>query len=87
MPPAQMAVPGAYDFARVAWFQGIGGTGRANQIALIAPAREQGWRTRKRKHGRTQWIPPPHLDTGQARVNKYHHPQEFLLPDDDETAC
>lgn len=29
MPPAGAAVPGAYDFARVAWFQGIGATGRA----------------------------------------------------------
>lgn len=29
MPPPAAAVPGAYDFARVAWFAGIGGTGRA----------------------------------------------------------
>jgi competence protein ComEC len=29
MPPAPMAVPGTFDFARMAWFQGIGGTGRA----------------------------------------------------------
>ncbi len=29
MPPAPPAVPGAYDFARVAWFEGIGATGRA----------------------------------------------------------
>jgi competence protein ComEC len=43
MPPPQMAVPGAYDFARVAWFQGIGGTGRAlGPVQLTAPAREQG---------------------------------------------
>lgn len=28
MPPPPPAVPGAYDFARVAWFQGLGGTGR-----------------------------------------------------------
>ena len=34
-----------------------------------------GWRTRKRKDGRTEWIPPPHLDTGQARINNYHHPR------------
>ena len=46
---------------------------------------EGGWRTRKRKDGRTEWIPPPHLDAGQARVNKYHHPEEFLVdPDVDE---
>lgn len=36
-----------------------------------------GWRTRKRHDGRTEWIPPPHLDTGQTRVNKYHRPQEY----------
>ena len=39
-----------------------------------------GWRTRKRKSdNRTEWIPPPHLDRGQARVNDYHHPEEVLL--------
>ena len=34
---------------------------------------EGGWTTRKRKDGRTEWIPPPHLDSGQSRVNDYHH--------------
>jgi hypothetical protein len=28
--------------------------------------------------------PTPHLDTGQARVNNYHHPERYLIPDDDE---
>jgi competence protein ComEC len=46
MPPAPAAVPGAYDFARAAWFQGIGGTGRVTVVRLVAPAPEQGWRTR-----------------------------------------
>ncbi|MGH3678167.1 MAG: HNH endonuclease signature motif containing protein [Mycobacterium sp.] len=41
-----------------------------------------GWRTRKRKDGRTEWIPPPNLDTGQARVNNYHHPERYLIPDE-----
>jgi hypothetical protein len=41
-----------------------------------------GWTTRKRKDGRTEWIPPPHLDTGQARVNNYHHPENYLVEDD-----
>ncbi len=45
---------------------------------------EGGWTTRKRKDGRTEWIPPPHLDTGQARVNNYHHPEKYLLPEDDD---
>jgi len=42
------------------------------------------WTTRKREDGRTEWIPPPHLDTGQARVNNYHHPEKYLLPEDRE---
>ena len=47
MPPPPMAVPGAYDFARVAWFQGIGGTGRAlGDVEVVAPAAEQGWSAR-----------------------------------------
>jgi Domain of unknown function (DUF222) len=42
------------------------------------------WTTRKREDGRTEWIPPPHLDTGQARVNNYHHPEKYRLPEDRE---
>jgi competence protein ComEC len=34
MPPAPMAAPGAYDFARTAWFQRIGGSGRVLDLAL-----------------------------------------------------
>ncbi len=41
-----------------------------------------GWRTRKRKDGTTEWIPPPHLDTGQPRVNDFHHPERYLLSED-----
>ncbi len=41
-----------------------------------------GWTTRKRKSdNRTEWIPPPHLDRGQNRINLYHHPEEVLRPD------
>jgi hypothetical protein len=45
---------------------------------------EGGWTTRKRKDGRTEWIPPPHLDTGQSRVNDYHHPEKYLRPEDED---
>ena len=45
-----------------------------------------GWRTRKRKDGRTEWIPPPHLDSGQSRVNDYLHPENYLLPEEDSEA-
>jgi hypothetical protein len=42
-----------------------------------------GWTTRKRTDGHTEWIPPPHLDTGQPRVNNDHHPEKYLTEDDD----
>ena len=49
---------------------------------LVKPG---GWKTRKRrKDGRTEWIPPPLLDSGQARVNDYHHPQNYLLDNTDD---
>jgi competence protein ComEC len=47
LPPPPAAVPGAYDFARAAWFQGLGATGKAlGKVAVTAPAKEQGWRAR-----------------------------------------
>ena len=40
MPPAAPAVPGAYDFARVAWFQGLGASGRGfAPVKVVVPAR------------------------------------------------
>ncbi|MGA5465142.1 HNH endonuclease signature motif containing protein [Mycobacterium sp. NPDC050041] len=48
--------------------------------------KEKGWTTR-RINGRVHWIPPEHLDTGQPRTNRYHHPQEYLAEptaDDDD---
>jgi hypothetical protein len=40
------------------------------------------WRTRKNTKNQTEWLPPPDLDTGQHRVNGYHHPERYLLPED-----
>lgn len=40
--------------------------------------------TRKRNDGRTEWIPPPQLDTGQPRVNDFHHPEKYLLDPEKE---
>lgn len=37
MPPAPPLVPGGYDYARVAWFQGIGATGKALDKPVIHP--------------------------------------------------
>lgn len=45
--------------------------------ALIGPG---GWKTRKRKDGTTEWIPPPHLPL-PGGTNDYHHP-ERMLPGD-----
>jgi uncharacterized protein DUF222 len=45
---------------------------------------DQGWTTRKNAHGDTEWIPPPHLDRGQPRINTFHHPGKLLQDDDDE---
>jgi competence protein ComEC len=44
MPPAPMAAPGGYDFARNAWFQRIGGSGRANSLVVLQPASGSNWR-------------------------------------------
>ncbi|OBI11443.1 maturase [Mycobacterium sp. E2327] len=46
---------------------------------------EKGWRTRKLPDGRTEWIPPPHLDRG-ARTNDYHHPERLFDDEDDDEA-
>jgi hypothetical protein len=54
------------------------GCGPNHQLA------EKGWTTRKNQHGDTEWIPPPHLDHGQSRINTYHHPEKLLRDDDEE---
>ena len=38
---------------------------------------EHGWTHHIGPHG-VEWIPPPHLDTGQPRINHYHHPERLL---------
>ena len=44
LPPPPMAVPGAYDFARTAWFARIGATGRVlGQVEIVAPPAEGSW--------------------------------------------
>lgn len=52
MPPPERALPGAYDFAQVAWFLGIGATGRAfapiERLAGEAP--HDGLRARLSRH-------------------------------------
>jgi Domain of unknown function (DUF222) len=48
------------------------------------PLAEQGWTTRKRADGVTEWVPPAHLDRGQPRINFYHHPEKLLRDDTDD---
>ncbi len=69
----------ARDFAR-------GGNTDINELTLACGCDNRmvnegpaGWITRKRRRdNKTEWIPPPHLDRGQSRVNYYHHPEELL---------
>jgi len=55
--------------------------GCGSRHRLITPG---GWTTRKRQNGDTEWIPPPHLDYGQPRTNRFHHPEKLLRDNDDE---
>lgn len=65
----------------------VGGRTDITELTLACPTDNRavkpgGWRTRKRKDGRTEWLPPPQLDTGQSRINNFHHPHRYLIPDD-----
>jgi hypothetical protein len=42
-----------------------------------------GWTTTINEQGDTEWAPPPDLDTGQARINYYHRPEQLLRPPED----
>lgn len=48
MPPAPAAVPGAYDFARTAWFAGLGGSGRGFAPVTVVKPGEAGSDLRNR---------------------------------------
>ncbi len=59
MPPAPPMLPGAYDFARTAWFQGLAATGNVvGPVTLVGPAREgwslRAWQQRLADHVRAQ---------------------------------
>ncbi|QDX28166.1 ComEC/Rec2 family competence protein [Sphingomonas suaedae] len=56
MPPAPAAVPGAYAFDRVAWFEGLGATGRGfARVAVVVPGRpDSGLRARLTAHVQSQ---------------------------------
>ncbi|WP_163687395.1 HNH endonuclease signature motif containing protein [Mycolicibacterium litorale] len=44
---------------------------------------DNGWTTRMNDQHEVEWIPPPRLETGQARLNYYHQPERLLAPPDD----
>ena len=48
MPPAEASLPGAYDFSRRAYFQGIGATGRALKPIVVLRASTEGPSLRNR---------------------------------------
>lgn len=53
VPPPPPSVPGAYDFARVAWFEAIGATGRGfGPVEILGPGPTTGrdWRARLSAH-------------------------------------
>lgn len=43
---------------------------------------DSGWATQINARNEVEWLPPEHLDTGQARVNYHHRPEELLRPPD-----
>jgi hypothetical protein len=70
------------------WAKNNGQTNIDEEVLACGPDNrlaEEGW-TVVIRNGRAEWIPPPHLDTGQTRTNFYHHPERLLAdPDDDGT--
>ncbi|SPX96501.1 protein of uncharacterised function DUF222 [Mycolicibacterium chubuense] len=66
-----------------------GGNTNINDLGLACPPDNRsvtagGWTTEMNNRHEVEWTPPPHLDTGQTRVNTYHRPEVLLRPPDDE---
>ncbi len=47
--------------------------------------KDGGWTTKMSDDHDVEWIPPPHLDTGQTRINYHHTPERLLGLTDDPT--
>ena len=65
-----------------------GGNTNVNELALACGpdnrlVDKDGWATTINTRGDVEWIPPPPLDNGQARVNYYHRPERLLRPPDE----
>ncbi len=66
-----------------------GGQTNVDELGLACPPDNRmvgpgGWSTRMNEVTDVEWIPPPHLDTGQARINNYHRPERLFRPPDEE---
>jgi hypothetical protein len=66
-----------------------GGNTNVNDMALACPPDNRsvgphGYTTCMNDRHEAEWIPPHHLDTGQARINYYHRPEALLRPPDDD---
>ena len=62
-----------------------GGQTNIDELGLACPPDNRmvepgGWSTRINDDTDVEWIPPAHLDTGQARVNNYHRPERLFRP-------
>ncbi|WP_380879881.1 ComEC/Rec2 family competence protein [Sphingomonas sp. DBB INV C78] len=70
MPPPGPAVPGAYDFARVAWFQGLGATGRAlGPVAIVGQSESAGfWQTLMGWRGRLSTYAQTRLEGSEGGI-------------------
>ncbi len=58
-----------------------GGNTDADQLTFACKPHhrllDNGWTTRTRNDGHTEWLPPPHLPLKPA-TNTFHHPEQFL---------
>ena len=59
-----------------------GGRTDIDRLTFACPAHHRlitpgGWKTRKRKDGTTEWLPPPQLPLAAA-TNDFHHPERLL---------
>ncbi|VEG45573.1 protein of uncharacterised function DUF222 [Mycolicibacterium flavescens] len=69
-----------------------GGNTNVDELGLACGAdnrsvnEDGGWTTRMNERCEVEWLPPPELDTGQARLNYYHRPERLLRPPDEQEA-
>ncbi|MCW2514286.1 MAG: hypothetical protein JWR11_3328 [Mycobacterium sp.] len=66
-----------------------GGNTNVDEMTLACGADNRlvkvgGYTTRINTRGEAEWIPPPHLDTGQTRINYHHRPEALLHPPDQD---